>query len=252
MAARALRALRVLGTATFVLAVVGALALGTTWREEPAAASHGPCYTALDPSTDGPRAPTQLVVRTIGAAGSFGFELNWQDNATDETCYVVEQSLPFEFAGSWLPITRSFSFVLPANSTSYRDSGPYAAQPTASFRVYAATATKRSMYAGDPLVRLATATALPFTAVPPTATPPPTLARQIEACAGAVRSVWEHDNERQEWRTYVPGAPAGVNTFTGFMRPGEPYWLVTDRECTLPAPTQRLQLYTGGNLVIWR
>lgn len=97
------------------------------------------CYTAAEPTATGPAAPTNLEARFRGVPGGTAVDLTWQDNATDEMCYVIEHVVGF--GPTWAVFA-----VLPANTTSYTDAGPYASasDPARVYRVYAATSTTRS------------------------------------------------------------------------------------------------------------
>jgi hypothetical protein len=108
------------------------------------------CATMLQPSPDGPAAPTNLEVTLTPVPGGTGADLEWQDRATDESCYVVERV-------TWGQYPQQIQVIatLPADSTSYHDPRPYGAPGLAAgggasggiaYRVYAATSDARSEY----------------------------------------------------------------------------------------------------------
>jgi hypothetical protein len=122
------------------------------------------CATVLQPTPDGPAAPTNLEVTLTSVPGGTGADLTWQDHATDESCYVVERV-------TWGQYPQQIQVIatLPADSTSYHDPRPYGAPGLAAggvasggiaYRVYAATSDARSEYSatvGRKLTQPATA-----------------------------------------------------------------------------------------------
>lgn len=82
-----------------------------------------------------PAAPSNL---SAVATGTGSITASWTDNATDETSLVLERSTASDFSGAT-------AFTLPANTTSYADSG-LAANTTYYYRVKAVNAAGSSAW----------------------------------------------------------------------------------------------------------
>jgi hypothetical protein len=97
--------------------------------------SYSNTANATTQAAAGPTAPTSL---SATAQSSSTIALSWQDNATNETGYVVERSTSASF-------TSPASTSLPANSTSYTDTG-LTATTTYYYRVKAVNGATSSGY----------------------------------------------------------------------------------------------------------
>lgn len=137
------------------------------------------CFVSSEAPVGGPAAPTQLeadLALVPPDPQAYAVDLTWADNAADEICYVVERRLSAYVAH---PPYETVA-ILPANSTSYRDPGPYAYElghNGAFYRVYAATEIARSEYSNEDGVAFP-----PYDVFPtrtPTPSPSPTLSPTV-------------------------------------------------------------------------
>ena len=103
-----------------------------------------------DPVSSAPSAPSNL---TATATSESSIDLNWTDNASDETNFVVQRST--SPGASFVTIA-----TLAANITSYSDTAGLSADTTYYYRVYASNSTGNS---GNSNEASATTTAIPTT-----------------------------------------------------------------------------------------
>ena len=157
--------LAIFGAAALTLAaltVFDGVADSATHASEPTPPAD--CFVSDEPTADGPAAPTnfELTFRLPSFYVAY-FELKWDDNSEDETCFVVERR---EFGY----VTNVFEViaVLPGNTTQYSD-GPFGHGDSMYYRVYAATSTERSEYSNEEFA------GIPIYEPTPTPTPTPTL-----------------------------------------------------------------------------
>jgi hypothetical protein len=125
------------------------------------------CLVASQPSPAGPVAPSSLDA----AEHQLRADVTWVDNALDETCYVLERKIN---SGPYDVIA-----VLPPDSTSYLNDGPYVQAEVVTYRVYAATGSARSAYSNTdevffPVVDPSPPPPTPTPVSSPTPTSPPT------------------------------------------------------------------------------
>lgn len=160
--------LTVAGVATVALAAwVTGGGGGTTQATGPTPPAD--CFVADEPTAGGPAAPSDLVADLPPIEFLGQTDVSWTDNSDDETCFVIEGTLPnyldFEVIA-----------VLPPNTTAYRDEGPYVQGRSVRYRVYAATASERSQYSNEDNVTIPILSPTPTgplpTPKPPTAPTP--------------------------------------------------------------------------------
>ncbi len=103
--------------------------------------SHGTpvSITASGSGTSVPANPTSLTL--VSQSSSVNAQLTWDDNASDETNFIVERRTG---NGSWSTVA-----TLPPNTTSHTDTGTFVAGSVYSFRVYAANATGSSALSNE-------------------------------------------------------------------------------------------------------
>lgn len=104
------------------------------------------CFVSSVPSPAGPAAPTDLTASLAPTQGGYAVDLAWTDNATGETCYVIERAL-----GANAPPNYTVLATLAQGSTAYHDPGPYGypSEAIALYRIYAAIETARSDYSNE-------------------------------------------------------------------------------------------------------
>lgn len=160
--------MRIFAVVTLVLALLGvglASIIDADQRVQSAPLATANCFVSASPISPAIDAPSDLEAEHFFFSGRLGIweVVRWQDNADNETCYVVEKSGD---GATFQPIA-----VLPANAeclldkTESLDHGWF-------YRVYAATETERSAYSNEDGGIFIIDTFPPPS--PPTPTQPPT------------------------------------------------------------------------------
>ncbi len=146
--------LRLLALSAPVLAVTAFLFASLPARASPSPA----CGDAHAPP--GLEAPSALDANNFRIAGRPILTLTWQDNSTDEECFVIERRVATPPAPGNTPPWETIA-VVDADTTACIDWGPYGMGEGGLFyRVYAATSNSRSEYSNED-----------FDGIPPPPTP---------------------------------------------------------------------------------
>ncbi len=161
---------------TIAGAILAALAIWATGGDGHTTLATGPtppadCFVADEPMAGGPAAPSDLAATSVFESVFLAnFELTWDDNSDDETCFVVEA----RFEAAPPPVAYEVIAFIPPNTTNHSD-GPYTQGDVVTYRLYAANAAARSEYSQSLTIGLPGIDPTP-SPPPPTPTPTPSSA----------------------------------------------------------------------------